>query len=94
MTAILPVTTAVTDQVFKLAEQAGLRPQWREPYRSTRDISLSGEGVTAPFGTIKVGAASGKVLRAEITFGNGGKTRKFQGAVAVRAALRDLVRGR
>lgn len=83
-------STTVTDQIFKLAEQAGLRPSWSEPYGNTREILLDGEGVNAPFGTIHVGLRSGKVLRATIIYGNGGRTRKYEGAVAVRAALRAI----
>jgi hypothetical protein len=83
--------TTVTEQVFKLAEQAGLHPTWSDPYRSTRTINLMGEGAQSPFGTIWVGANSGRILRASITYGNGGATRKYTGAVEVRAALKELI---
>lgn len=83
-------TTTVTDQIFRLAEKAGLRPKWCDPYRNVRAIALNGEGVNAPFGTVQVGVNSGKVLRAEITYGNSGPTKHYSGAREVQAALKAL----
>jgi hypothetical protein len=86
------ITTTVTDQIVKLAEQAGLNPYWRGPYKSCNELVLMGSGDRAPMGAVYVGVNSGKVLRASITYGNDGPTRKFTGAREVQAALRELVR--
>lgn len=86
-------TTTVTDQIVKLAEQAGLRPHWGETYRGVRELLLNGEGVRSPFGTVRVGARSGRVLRAQIVYGNGGPVRNYAGARQVRAALKSLADG-
>lgn len=83
-------TTIVTDQIVKLAEQAGLRPTWQDAYRGSRALHLNGEGQASPFGVIVVGANSGRVLRAEITYGNGGTVRRYRGARQVQAALKAI----
>lgn len=86
----MTTTTTVTDQIFKLAEQAGLNPYWRGPYKSCNELILMGSDARSPMGVVYVGVNSGKVLRAEITYGNDGPTKKYTGAREVQTALREL----
>jgi hypothetical protein len=86
----MPTATTVTEQIMKLAEQAGLRPIWRGRYGGIREILLNAPGEAGVFGVIEVGARSGKVLRATLHYGNGGRTQKLTGAVEVRAVLKEL----
>ncbi|WP_327393789.1 protein phosphatase 2C domain-containing protein (plasmid) [Streptomyces sp. NBC_01186] len=79
--------TSYTRSVVQLAAWAGLRPEWRDPYRSVRVIALNGTGPRATFGTVSVGARSGRVLRAQFIHGPGGEVENHEGPGAVREAL-------
>jgi hypothetical protein len=83
-------STPVTDQIFKLAETAGLRPYWAAPYGNSREIRFDPGGPAGPFGTILVGLRSGRILRATIVYGSDGPSKSYQGAVAVRNALKAI----
>ena len=50
---------------------------------------LNGEGRYTPYGSVTIGARTGKVLRAEITLGTG-RTVLADGLAAVTALLRSL----
>ncbi|MEU6756050.1 hypothetical protein [Streptomyces sp. NPDC046685] len=82
--------TPYTVGIIRLAESKGLRPQWGDPRGNARRIVLNAVGPHGAFGSIQVGRTSGKVLRAEIIPGNGGKPIQAKGTNAVRAALQAL----
>jgi hypothetical protein len=85
------LTTAYTDRTIAYAAQAGLRPEESGTYRGAVAVNLNGSGEHATFGTIVVGTKTGAVLRATLTYGNHGSTQKFEGARAVRRAIKALV---
>lgn len=80
-------TTRYTRRIVQLAARAGLRPEWGDPYRGVRVLVLNGEGPRATFGSVSVGARSGRVLRARFIHGGGGDIEKHEGPRAVHEAL-------
>lgn len=79
--------TAYTLGIVQRAQDAGMRPAWGKPYAGTVSLSLGTGHPQATFGTIRIGAKSGKVLRAEFIHGSNGPKEQFTGTVAVRTAL-------
>ncbi|MFJ5951372.1 hypothetical protein [Streptomyces noursei] len=80
--------TAYTAGVVRLAQAKGLRPTWGQPRGRARRIILDAVGPHGAFGSITIGRASGKVLRAEVIHGNDAKDPcHATGTNAVRALL-------
>lgn len=78
------------ERVASLAVRAGLRPTTRTvPERGARRMILNGEGRYTPFGSVTIGAQTGRVLRAQITLGTG-RTVNADSLAAVTALLRSL----
>ncbi|MGC9478843.1 hypothetical protein ACP4I1_32470 [Streptomyces sp. WG4] len=85
LTGLTPYTVGI----IRLAESKGLRAADGGTYRGVRRITLNAGGKHGTFGTIQVGKASGRVLRAELIHGNGGIERRAQGATAVRTLVKN-----
>ncbi|MFK0294295.1 hypothetical protein ACIQU6_28010 [Streptomyces sp. NPDC090442] len=76
--------------IIRLAETKGMRPTWGHPRGNSRRIVLNSAGPHGTFGSITVGRASGKVLRAEVIPGNGARPRRAQGTNNVRALINGI----
>ncbi|MFC7887236.1 hypothetical protein ACFUVV_35870 [Streptomyces sp. NPDC057376] len=85
LTGLTPYTVGI----IRLAESKGLRAADGGTYRGVRRITLNAGGKHGTFGTIQVGKASGRALRAELIHGNGGIERRAQDATAVRALVKN-----
>lgn len=85
--------TAYTVNLIRLAEAKGLRPVWGQPRSNSRRIVLNADGPHGAFGSITVGKASGKVLRAEVVHGNDARGAcRAEGTNAVRVLLNGVTR--
>lgn len=84
--------TSYTVGIIRRAHAAGLRPAWGTPRGKARRVTLNGPGPHSPFGSITIGVTSGKVLRAEIIYGNDPDAVRtvVQGANAVRDLVATL----
>jgi hypothetical protein len=95
-------TTRTVDLVTRYAMRAGLAPHTsltsggpgRPTYRGTLVMILNGRGESSPLGTVTIGARTGRVLRATLSYGNNGPTWTYAGGMQVLAALRALAAGR
>ncbi|MGA5127791.1 hypothetical protein ACPCAG_31375 [Streptomyces pseudogriseolus] len=83
LTGLTPYTVGV----IRLAEREGLRATDAGTHRGVRRIALNAGGKHGTFGTLQIGARSGKVLRVELIHGNDGTPRRAQGAMNVRLLL-------
>lgn len=83
LTGLTPYTVGV----IRLAEKEGLRPSEGGTRRGVRRIVLNAGGKHGTFGTLQIGARSGKVLRVELIHGNDGTPRRAQGPMNVRLLL-------
>jgi hypothetical protein len=83
--------TAYTVGILRRAHAAGLRPVWGQPRGNARRIVLNGPGPHSAFGSLTIGAKTGKVLRAEIVYGNDPDARVVVAAGA--NAVRDVIGG-
>ncbi|MET8816669.1 hypothetical protein ABZW47_32330 [Streptomyces sp. NPDC004549] len=91
ITIDLTGVTAYTAGLIRLAEAKGLRPRWGQPRGRTRRIVLDAVGPHGAFGSIVIGRSSGKVLRAEVIYGNDARApRRATGTNAVRALLMEV----
>ncbi len=90
MAGTTPITATV-EQITAAAMTAGLAPHTylRSP-RSVREVTLNSRTTDGAFGTVVIGARTGRVLRADLTYGNTGPTVHFRGGRAVLRALRVL----
>ncbi|MFC9280905.1 hypothetical protein [Streptomyces collinus] len=79
--------TAYTVGVIRLAEKEGLRPADGGTHRGVRRITLNAGGKHGTFGTLQIGARSGKVLRLELVHGNDGTPRRAAGPMNARLLL-------
>lgn len=91
--------TKTVELITRYAMAAGLAPhtmlvgpQRRRAYRGVVELFVNGPGQESPFGTVRIGARSGKVLGGCIRFGNHGRVEHYAGARAVLAALRTLAK--
>lgn len=92
----MPTFTTATQQLLRLAEEAGLHPTVGAPYSGSIEVSLDEQaGPDSTFGVVYVGASTGKVLRAALVHGGGRRKERFKGLLETRRALvayRDRMR--
>ncbi|MFB8242357.1 hypothetical protein ACFC58_38090 [Kitasatospora purpeofusca] len=80
--------TRFTEQVMALAAEADLHPTRSHPYRGAWRVHLDAKaGPQSLYGTITVGARSGRILRAQLLHDGGAKVSNLTGAVEVSHAL-------
>lgn len=79
--------TAYTKGILRQAEHVGMTPTWQPARQGITRVSLSAPGPHNVFGTIQIGARSGRVLRAELIYQNGRRKRTFANATALRQYL-------
>ena len=82
--------TSVTARTIAALDAKGLRPMVTRPYRGSVEVAFSGPLSTSPFGAVVVGAETGRILRASVTYGNAGRTVRITGAPAVAATIKAL----
>jgi hypothetical protein len=76
--------------ILDRAEQLGLRPKLDPTaYRGSWRVTFSGTGEWSGFGGLYIGARTGRILRASLTFGNDGPTRRYKGHYGAHTLLRD-----
>lgn len=86
--------TSYTLGIVQRIEAAGLRPTWGKPHRGVIRVSLGMTGVReGTFGSIRVGARTGKVLSAEFIHGNDGPKEVHEGTRRVRDAVVRIALG-
>jgi hypothetical protein len=83
--------TVYTVGIIRLAESKGLTASWGKPHGNSRRLLLNGVGPHGTFGHVEIGRRSGKVLRATLVLGNGGRSVSAEGVAAVREVI-GLVR--
>ena len=93
MTSILDgyAATTVTAQIIDLADRAGLRPRI-DRYGVRHGIyrvMINAPGRDGLFGAIYVGAKTGRILRANLTHGNAGQEKRYNGVAEVRAVIKS-----
>lgn len=72
--------TPAVQRIITAAERAGLHPRLdTTPYRGSLELHLDAKnGPESPFGTVWIGAHTGRVLRAALRHGNTGPSRRFE----------------
>ena len=84
--------SASARRLISRAAQLGLEPTVRPSYRGSHAVILDGRGSWAGFGALYIGARSGKVLRAVLTWGTTGPTTRHAGYRSVAGMLQDYAR--
>jgi hypothetical protein len=86
----MPAPRTSVQKVITRAAQLGLEPCiGADSYRGAYRVILNGRGGTwTGFGAIFIGASSGRILRASLTFGNDGQTVRYTGHRGAQAMLR------
>jgi len=84
-------TTAVTRQVIALAGSVGLHPSLdlsgirHGAYR----VTVNAPGRDGLFGSISIGARTGRILHAHLTHGNWGEEKRYGTVAEVRAIIKS-----
>ena len=84
--------SASARRLISRAAELGLEPAVQVSYRGSHAVILDGRGPWAGFGALYIGARSGKVLRAVLTWGNTGPTTRHVGYRSVAVMLQDYAR--
>lgn len=73
-----------------LAPHTQLNRDHRPVHAGTVTVIVNGRGTDSPFGSITIGAKSGRVLAATLTYGNTGPSQRMRGGRRVLAEFRAL----
>jgi hypothetical protein len=84
--------TVAVQRIMDAAERAGLNPTFDErPYRGSVELHLDAkQGPDSPFGVVRIGVRTGRVLYAALVQGNEGVRQRFEGGRVCDDMLRAI----